>query len=362
MIILFVEHYMIKKNIKYIKVEIYMPYGGNDWLELTKEETIEPEIPICDPHHHFWDYRNERLPYQRYLLHELMNDINTHNVQSTVFIEARAMYNDNAPKDFKPVGEVEFVQGLSAASASGVYGKSRAASSIIGHANLNLGSKVEPVLEALISASPNRFKGIRHIVAWDKNKEVATTPVYKLEEQMSTNNFIEGAKVLNKMGLTFDSWMYFHQLPQLLNLAKQIPTLPIIVDHIGGLLQVGPYSQRKEEVIETWKKNISDLSECPNVSIKLGGLGMPITGHDWHLREKPVGSKELSGQMKPYLDYCIEKFGPNRGMFESNFPVDKVSFSYRVLYNAFKRYSKNFSKSERSAMFHETAVKIYDIK
>ena len=291
----------------------------------------------------------------------IRDSINTHNVQSTVFIEARAMYNDNAPKDFKPVGEVEFVQGLSAASASGVYGKSRAASSIIGHANLNLGSKVEPVLEALISASPNRFKGIRHIVAWDKNKEVTTTPVYNLEEQMSTNNFINGAKVLSKMGLTFDSWMYFHQLPQLLNLAKQVPDLTIIVDHIGGLLQVGPYAQRKEEVIETWKKNISDLSECPNVSIKLGGLGMPITGHDWHLRDKPVGSEELSGQMKPYLDYCIEKFGPNRGMFESNFPPDKVSFSYNIMTNAFKLMSQGYSDSERADMFHDTATRVYRI-
>ncbi|MDG2101517.1 MAG: amidohydrolase family protein [Dehalococcoidia bacterium] len=339
-----------------------MPYGGNDWLEITKEEIIEPGLPICDPHHHYWDLRVERTPYGRYLLHELLNDINDHNVTSTVFIEARAMYSADLEKNYRPVGEVEFVEGLSAASASGIYGKSRASASIIGHANLNLGNKVEPILESLLEASPRRFKGIRHIVAWDDDKKVDSIPVYNLEEQMSTKNFIDGAKVLSKMGLSFDSWMYFHQLPQLLNLAKEVPDLPIIVDHIGGILLIGEYANKKEEILKIWEKNISDLSECPNVEIKLGGLGMPITGHDWHLRNTPVGSEELANQMKYYLDYCIEKFGPQRGMFESNFPVDKVSFSYNVLYNAFKRYSKNYSKSERAAMFHDNAIRFYKVE
>ncbi|NCG35238.1 MAG: amidohydrolase family protein [Dehalococcoidales bacterium] len=339
-----------------------MPYGGNDWLEITKEEIIEPGLPICDPHHHYWDLRVERTPYGRYLLHELLNDINDHNITSTVFIEARAMYSADLEKNYRPVGEVEFVEGLSAASASGIYGKSRASASIIGHANLNLGNKVEPILESLLEASPRRFKGIRHIVAWDDDKKVDSIPVYNLEEQMSTKNFIDGAKVLSKMGLSFDSWMYFHQLPQLLNLAKEVPDLPIIVDHIGGILLIGEYANKKEEILKIWEKNISDLSECPNVEIKLGGLGMPITGHDWHLRNTPVGSEELANQMKYYLDYCIEKFGPQRGMFESNFPVDKVSFSYNVLYNAFKRYSKNYSKSERAAMFHDNAIRFYKVE
>ena len=339
-----------------------MPYGGNDWLEITKEEIIEPELSICDPHHHYWDLRLERTPYGRYLLHELLEDINGHNVTSTVFIEARAMYSADLEKDYKPVGEVEFVEGLSAASASGIYGKSRASASIIGHANLNLGNKVEPILESLLEASPKRFKGIRHIVAWDDDKKVDSIPVYNLEEQMGTKKFIDGAKVLSKMGLSFDSYMYFHQLPQLLNLAKEVPDLPIVIDHIGGVLLVGEYANKKEEVLKIWEKNISDLSEYPNVEIKLGGLGMPITGHDWHLRNTPIGSEELANQMKYFLDYCIEKFGPQRGMFESNFPVDKVSFSYNVLYNAFKRYSKNYSKSERAAMFHDNAIRFYKVE
>ena len=338
-----------------------MPYGGNDWLDLNQEESIEPELPICDPHHHFWDLRSERTPYGKYLLNELLSDFKDHNIKSTVFIEARAMYNINLEKSYQSVGEVEFVKGLSAASASAIYGNSRAAAAIIGHANLNLGSKVKPILESLVAASPNRFRGIRHIVAKDDDPKVVMRQVYDLKEQMTTKNFIEGAKVLADMGLTFDSWMYFHQLPELLNLAKKVPELEIVLDHVGGLLQVGRYSTIKKEVKEIWKKNISDLSECPNVKIKLGGLGMPIFGYDWHERDIPIGSDDLAFDMAPILDFCIEKFTPEKGMFESNFPVDKVSFSYNILYNAFKKYSKDFSKSERAAMFHDNAVKFYKI-
>src|ERR1041384_5545337 len=150
-----------------------MPFGGNDWLALTPEPTLEPELPICDPHHHFWDFRMERIPYQRYLLHELAADIQSgHQVRSTVFIEARAMYRADRPEDIRPVGEVEFVQGLAAASASGLYGPGGAAAAIVGHANLNLGDRVAAVLEALQAASPNRFRGIRHNVMWDAHPEV----------------------------------------------------------------------------------------------------------------------------------------------------------------------------------------------
>ena len=147
-----------------------MPFGGNDWLALTQEPTLEPEIPICDPHHHFWDRRSARIPYQNYLLPELYEDLNSgHNVRSTVFVETNAMYRPNGPEEMKPVGEVEFVQGLAAAADTGLYGPAKAAASIVGHADLNLGGRVEPVLEALSAASPNRFRGIRHAVTWDSD-------------------------------------------------------------------------------------------------------------------------------------------------------------------------------------------------
>ena len=339
-----------------------MPYGGPDWLALTQESTLEPEIPICDPHHHFWDFRTASIPYQRYLLHELADDINSgHNVRSTVFVEARAMYRADGPEEMRPVGEVEFVQGLAAASAGGLYGPGRAAAAIVGHANLNLGEGVEPVLEALRAASPNRFRGIRHSVSWDFNPEVENTSAHKIEGQLGSSNFRAGARVLARMGLSLEGWMFFHQLPDLADFARAAPDLTIILNHLGGLMRTGPYANRDDEVMAVWRSGIAAVAECPNVNMKLGGMGMPRFGFDWHTREKPVGSEELAESMAPYMTYCIEKFGPERCMFESNFPVDKVSFSYHVMYNAFKRLSREYSPSERAAMLHDTAVRVYRI-
>jgi len=339
-----------------------MPFGGNDWLALTPEPPLEPGLPICDPHHHFWDFRTARIPYQRYLLDELAADITSgHNVRSTVFIEARSMYRAGGPEEMRPVGEVEFVQGLAAASASGLYGPGRAAAAIVGHANLNLGARVEPVLEALRAASPNRFRGIRHSVTWDPHPEVENTAAHNTQGQLASDGFRAGARVLARMGLSLEGWMYFPQLPELADFARAVPDLPIILNHIGGLLRVGPYANRDSEVLAAWRSGVAAVAACPNITIKLGGIGMPRTGFDWHARGKPIGSEELAASMAPFLTYCIEQFGPTRCMFESNFPVDKVSYSYGVMYNAFKRLSHGYSAAERSAMFHDTAVRVYRI-
>ena len=207
-----------------------MPFGGNDWLALTQEPTLEPEIPICDPHHHFWDFRTERVPYQRYLLHELAADINSgHNVRSTVFVEARSMYRTDGPEELRPVGEVEFVQGLAAASASGLYGPGRAAAAIIGRADLKLGERVGPVLEALQAASPNRFRGIRHSVGWDPHPEV---PSREVEGVLATEDYRAGARVLERMGLCLETGVMFPQLPELADFARSVPGLTIILNHI----------------------------------------------------------------------------------------------------------------------------------
>ena len=340
-----------------------MPFGGNDWLALTPEEALEPEIPICDPHHHFWDYRTERIPYQRYLLHELADDVNGgHNVRSTVFVEARSMYRPGGPEEMRPVGEVEFVQGLAAASDNGLYGPCKAAASIVGHANLNLGENVRPVLEALQAASPNRFRGIRHSVTWDASPEVENTAAHKAEGQMSSDNFRAGARVLADMGLTLEGWMFFPQMTELAEFAKAVPNLTIILNHIGGLIREGPYAGRDDEVFGQWRKGIAAAASAPNVVIKLGGIGMPRTGFGWDARATPIGSEELAADMKPLIDYCIEQFGPNRCMFESNFPVDKVSYSYTVMYNAFKRLTTQYSASERADMFHDVAARVYSVE
>ena len=337
-----------------------MPFGNCDWLALTPEDALEPEIPICDPHHHFWDFRTDRIPYQRYLLHELAADISSgHNVRSTVFIEARSMYRADGPEEMRPVGEVEFVQGLAAASASGLYGPGLAAAAIIGHANLNLGERVKPVVEALQAASPNRFRGIRHSVGWDPHQEVLNRD---LEGRLATDEYRAGARVLADMGLCLENSLYFPQLSELADFARAVPDLTIILNHIGGLLREGPYANRDDEVLPAWRQGIATVAKCPNIIMKLGGVGQLRFGFDWHARAKPVGSEELAESLSPLMNYCIEQFGPQRCMFESNFPVDKVSYSYNVAYNAFKRLSKSYSASDRAAMFHDTAVRVYKIE
>jgi len=339
-----------------------MPFGGNDWHALTSEASLEPELPICDPHHHLWDRRTARIPYQRYLIDELTADTASgHNVRSTVFIECRSMYRKDGPQEMRPVGEVEFVQGQAAASASGLYGPTRAAAAIIGHANLNLGERVAPVLDALQAASPNRFRGIRHSVTWDPHPEIENSAAHKAQGQLASDQFRAGARVLARKGFTLEGWCYHPQLPEMAAFAKAVPELTIILNHVGGLLRTGPYSKRDDEVMETWRKGIAAVAACPNVVVKLGGLGMVRCGFDWHTREKPIGSEELASGMAPFLSYCIERFTPARSMFESNFPVDKVSFSYNVMWNAFKRFSKGYSASERAALFHDTAARVYRI-
>ena len=336
-----------------------MPYGDNNWLALTQEPTLEPELPICDPHHHNWDFRTDRIPYHRYLLHELIADIHSgHNVRSTVFVEAGAMYRADGPEERRSVGEVEFVQGLAAASASGLYGASRVAAGIVGNTDLTLGGQVEPALDALLTASPNRFRGIRHSVTWDPHPEFATRARPNRKGMLADSAYRAGARILAGMRLSLEAWLYFPQLPELVDFAKALPDLTIILNHIGGLLGVGAYANRKDEVLTAWRNGIAAVAECPNINVKLGGMGMPQVGFDWHTRTKPIGSEELADSMSPYMNYCIEKFGPHRCMFESNFPVDKVSYSYNVMYNAFKRLSTGYSDSERAAMFHDTAARV----
>lgn len=331
-----------------------------EWLNAAQEEALDPELPICDPHHHFWDRpaRQDR-PANRYLLDELLEDTGGgHNIVSTVFVECRSMYRTDGPQEMRPVGETEFVQGLAAQSASGQYGDMAAAAGIVGHANLTLGAAVAPVLEAHLAASPNRFRGIRHSTVWDPNPDVVS---YMSPRRgiLLDPAFREGFAQLERYGLSFDAWLYHHQIPELTDLARAFPGVTIILDHVGGPLGVGPYAARRDAVFQEWKDAIAGLAACPNAAVKLGGLGMPLCGHDWHQRPTPPGSAELAEAMAPHYLWCIERFGPERCMFESNFPVDKVSYPYTALWNAFKRIAADFSAADRAALLHDTAARVY---
>jgi predicted TIM-barrel fold metal-dependent hydrolase len=211
-------------------------------------------------------------------------------------------------------------------------------------------------LEALQAASPDRFRGVRHSVGWDPSPEIADR---EIPGALATEGYRTGARVLAQMGLVLDNSLYFPQLPELADFANAIPDLTIVLNHIGGLLRVGPYANRDDEVLAEWRRGIAAVAKCPNVVIKLGGVGQARYGYDWPRRQVPIGSEELAESLAPLMHHCMEQFGPDRCMFESNFPVDKISYSYNILYNAFKRLSQGYSASERAAMFHDTAARVY---
>ncbi len=325
-----------------------------DWLDQLDEEVIEPALPICDPHHHLWD-----TAQSRYLLDDVLVDTGSgHHVRSTVFVECMAEYRKEGSEVLRPVGETEFVEAI---ANQCVAGDTQIAAGIISYADLLLGAAVGDVLDVHSAASPTRFRGIRHACAWDASDDVSNSHTNPPQSLYLDETFREGFACLAQRELVFDAWFYHHQITELASLARAFPGVTIILDHVGGPLGIGPYAGKQAEVFDVWQIGIRELAACRNVVVKLGGLAMPINGFAWHKREQPPGSEELAEAIAPYLMFCIDEFGPQRCMFESNFPVDKQSCSYRVLWNTFKRLAADFSGDEKTALFHDTAVGVYSL-
>ncbi len=324
------------------------------WLGLTEEAALEPRLPIIDPHHHLWD-----RPGNRYLLEELVADMRGQNVRQTVFVECTSMYRASGPDEFKVVGETEFVQGIAAVSASGRYGEARVAAGIVGSADFRLGDRVQPVLEAQLAASPQRFRGIRHRAAWADRTVVPNQPADLPDHVLLDPAFRKGFAYLRQYGMTFEGWVYHTHIADLTDLARAFPDTTIIFNHLGGPIGVGSYAGRRDQIFAAWKPAIAALAKCPNVVAKVGGIQMVVNGYGWHERQRPPTSDELLNANKDWYRYTIEQFGPARCMFESNFPVDKLSCSYTVLWNQFKKLTQGFSADERAAMFHDTAMRVY---
>jgi L-fuconolactonase len=329
------------------------------WLDLVEETAIEPELPICDPHHHLWDRELSRLQ-TRYLIDEMLEDIGDgHNVVSTVFVECSAMFKTDGPEPFRCIGETEFVNGIAAMCASGKYGKTHIAKGIIGFVDFRLGDVTADVLDAHIAAGGGRFRGIRHGAVWHESPAIRNHRSNPPGDLLRRDDFRAGFKHLAPRKLTFDAWVLHAQIPDVIDLARAFPDTTIVLCHCGAPIGMGPYVGRRAEVMEVWKKDTSELARCSNVVVKLGGLGLDYPGFDWHKNPKPPTSVELKDASAPYMEHLIEKFGPSRCMFESNFPIDKHNFSYTVVWNAFKLLTKDYSPSERANLFHDTASRVY---
>jgi L-fuconolactonase len=294
------------------------------------------------------------------LLDDLLLDTNSgHNIVATVFVQANSMYRDKGPVEIRPVGETEFVNGVAAMSASGVYGKTRVAAGIVGHADLTLGSRVEPVLSALSRAGGDRFRGIRHITAWDADSSFLN-PAYPVPPRLlADKTFREGFAVLSRLGLSFDAWLYHPQIDEVADLAGAFPNARIVLNHVGGPLGIGAYRGKRNEVFSRWKASIKALATHRNVFIKVGGLGMALNGFGFDELAEPPSSEMLAAAFRPYVETSIEAFGASRSMFESNFPVDKASYSYPVFWNACKLLAKGASRTEKADLFAGSAARCY---
>jgi predicted TIM-barrel fold metal-dependent hydrolase len=326
------------------------------WLAKAPAETVlEPDLPIVDTHHHLWD-----RPGIRYLLPEFLADARSgHNVVATVFLECNAMYRARGPEAMRPVGQTEFVAGIAAMSDSGNYGPTRVAAGIVGFADLTLGDQVEPVLEANVRAGGGRFRGVRHAAAWDADDVIGNSHAAKGPHLMQRADFRAGLARLTALGLSLDAWVFHPQLGDLIDLARAHPAANIVTGHCGGPLGYGPYAGKRDEVFAAWKPRIVELAKCPNVTMKLGGMMMRLAAYDYGALPAPPSSDELAAMWRPYIETCIEAFGADRCMFESNFPVDKMGIGWVAIWNAFKRIAAGASAAEKRALFSGTAKRVY---
>lgn len=331
----------------------YVPVRPH-WLALREEQPLHPNVPIVDAHHHLWD-----RSYLRYMFEDLLADIETggHDIRATVHVQCRSMHREGGDEALRPVGETEFVNGVAAMCASGIYGRLRACAGIIGFADLLMGDRVARVIDAHLRTAGERFRGLRQISAFSPDPAVsAGNPAPPgLTADM---RFREGFGRLAGYGLSFDAWAYHTQLHELADLAARFPETPIVVGHYGGPLGTGGFSDRAE-VFRHWRLAIADLARRPNTFLKLGGLGMHVSGFNWEKRALPPSSEELAAAWRPYFDVAMDSFGPQRCMFESNFPVDKGCFGYGVFWNACKRLAAPLGEAERERLLGGTAMEVY---
>jgi predicted TIM-barrel fold metal-dependent hydrolase len=332
---------------------------------MSQEEVIDPELEICDPHHHLWHMSDAavqalgNVPITRYLLPDLLEDIGRgHNVTKTVFVEANAFYRAGVPELLAPIGETEFASGVAAMSASGRYGSSRICAGIVAKADLSIGAAIEEVLEAHVRVGGGRLRGIRLSGAVDPAGAVTwgnAKPQLYLDPR-----FREGLACLARFGLSFEAWCYHIGIGELTDLARAFPAQPIMLDHLGTPMRIGPYASHRDEIFVQWRAALRELATCPNVFIKLGGLGMYMLGFDLPA-PSAVTSEQVADAWRPYLETAIDAFGEDRCLFESNYPVDAYLCDYLTLWNAFKRVAQGCTPEVKRRLFHDNAVGFYNL-
>lgn len=316
------------------------------------EEVIEPDLEICDPHHHIMDHAA-----WSYSLADLQRDLGDgHRVTSTVFVEAGSFYRKDGPDHLRPAGEIEMAR---AAQQKTRGSGCQVAAAMVAHADLTAGGELIALLDLYAEAGGGSVRGVRQSATRDASRELHSSYHGAGPELYERDDFRAGIGELIKRNLSLDTWQYYHQLPALIDLARAFPELRILVDHVGGIVGLGPYAGRQDEIFSIWRGHVRALAELPNTWVKLGGLGMATSGFDYG--GPAPGSETVAAIWKPYIEVCVEAFGASRSMFESNFPIDGQSCSYRTLWNALKRLAEGASKEEKAQLFRDTARRFYRI-
>jgi L-fuconolactonase len=318
------------------------------------EVVIDPDLPICDAHHHLWLARGSAAPYT---LEDLRADTGSgHNIVRTVFAECHSQYRADGPVELRPVGEVAWV--ASVAADADRRGDGPPIAGIVGHADLTLGAAVQPVLEALDEAGQGRFCGVRHNTAWD-DTPMGNNAVR--DGLLAEDAFRDGVRTLGRLGFSFDAMAYHTQLGAVADLAQACPDVRIVVNHLGIPLAGGPYRGRADEVRARWRAGLTEVAACPNAVLKVGALIRPLSGEKWDRRGVLATSEEIAAAWRDEISFAIETFGPARCLFESNFPVDKACYGYVEVWNAFKRLTAACSADEKRDLFHDTAARAYGL-
>lgn len=321
------------------------------------EPVLEPDLPIVDSHIHLFD-----LPGNRYMVEDYLADAQGgHNVLAAVYCETQAFSRTDGPEWMRPLGEVEFANGVAAMTATGRYGRCVVGAGIIGHANLTFGSRIGELLDRCMEAAPERYRGVRHVTLdYPDERPFQFIMTYRPPAGvLETPGFPLGLAELQKRGLTYDAAIYDPSLPRLTELVDRFPDLTVVLNHIGNFVGVDMSKEERAEQFRRLSGNLRRLAERPNVSCKVGGLGMPQVGFGFERRDDPLGYVELAEAWRPHVDLAIEAFGTHRCLIESNFPPDGRSGGFVPTLNAYKHILRGLSSDEKLDVFARNAARTY---
>ncbi|GJH31076.1 amidohydrolase [Caballeronia novacaledonica] len=328
-------------------------------LPVVNQTILEPELRIIDSQHHLRDRRDSH-----YMFDDYVQDVQRgHNIVASVYVESMSMIRVDGAELLRPIGEIEFANGVAAVSATGKYGPCRIAAAIVGYADLRFGDAIAELLDRALAAAPDRLRGFRQCTLEHPDPAVWRYVPHPPEAGiMSHPQFRDGFKQLAARDLIFDAAVFHHQLPEITRLADDFPNTTIVLNHIGQVAGTALKNSDPTQAFAEWRRNIAELARRPNVMCKVGGMGQPYFGFGFELQDRLPTYLELASAWRPWAEAVIEIFGVQRCMMESNFPADRRSCDYVTLWNALKHIVVQASKSEKNALFHDNAARVYRIE